>query len=201
MQSFGVWLKENLQKELVPFSIKYKIVHGNNTPDGQQNEKIGRRMAATKGINYDQMEAELRHSWKPGGCPQCGGLGNKADFSRCILCGGTGLQGMSPQQSQWWLAKHKELVALTKRSWNTWKDIHGIPQLKVAQDIMTAAKRAGVPNVEKGLDWGDDEESIYRAEYYQGHEADFYIGGLEGLLLRTAEMIFKKNGHTPGPWD
>lgn len=200
MKSFGNWLNEAIHHDLVDAAVKYKIVYGNKTPDGQHNEKIGRRVAALHGINFDQVEAELSRSWKPGGCPTCHGLGLMPDYSQCLPCAGTGLQGMTPQQASWWVAKHKELTALSKRNWNNMKDIHGIPKLKLAQDIVTAAKRAGVSKPEDAIDWGDDEESIYTAEYYEGHEEDFYIGGLESLLRRIAEAMFKKSGHKPGPW-
>lgn len=199
MKTFGVWLKENQQRDLVIAAAKYKIVHGDRTPDGQHNEKMGRRMAAKIGLNFDQVEAELQKAWKPGLCPTCGGIGYQADYSNCFTCASTGLQGMSPQQAHWWLAKHKELEALSKHHFRTFDEIHGIPKSKLAKDIVTAAHRAGVPKPEDMIDWGEDEEG-YNAEYYQGHEQDFYIGGLEGLLRRIAEAMFKKAGHKAGAW-
>ena len=200
MKSFGVWLQES-KRDLVVMAIKYKIAFdGSRSGDYEHNEKMGRRQAASIGVNFDQLEKDIRRTWKPGACPECNGLGYESNYKNCWFCASTGLQGMNDQQGKWWLAKQKELDALEKHHFKTYTEIYAIPKSKLAKDIVTAAQRAGVPKAADALDWGDDEEGL-RAEYYQGHEQDFFIGGMRGLLRSIAQVIFKKyTGHEVGAW-
>lgn len=203
MKSFKTWLAEGAMKDVLMASIYYKIAHSKtNNADTQHNEKMGRSIASNHGYNFDQLESEVREKWKPGGCPVCKGVGYKVDFSNCLDCVGTGLVGMNPVQTKWWLTKKKEVEELinsydllAKRR----KEFPSAFETKLGKDIITAAKRAGVPNVDRQLSLEDDPEQ-YTAEWYDGHYQDFYRDVLNGFLNGIAQVTAKKAGYINSSW-
>lgn len=203
MKSFKTWLAEDLRSDLLDAAVKFHIVYGTKHPNDSAvayNLKSGRNRAAKMGINFDQRVAEVEKIWKPGGCPQCHGLGDLLSMDRCPLCGGTGLQGMSPVQSKWWLDSYKKAEGF--KSLRTMQQIHALSANPVVTGVIKAAHKVGIPYPDRLLDWeqgGDVESQIMNSEFYQGHEYDFYISGVHSLLHQIAQIVFKKAGYR-GSW-
>jgi len=203
MQTFVQHLCESA-RDLVIDDLKF--IHAfADVPAAQADIKaakgISQRRAEKNSINIDQLRKEVESKWKPGHCPTCKGRGSVDGQKDCDKCDGTGLQGMNDSQAKWWLKTSSEVEALRKKTFKGHDDIAKMLDSKLVKDIVTAANRLGIHDAAKHLvaPHEDDgtEEWIYHAEYYQGHEQDYYIGALEGLLTRINVATAKKAGWVP----
>jgi hypothetical protein len=201
-------LREDRIQDLIIAMLKYKKAYaGTKDPDADHNAKMAARMAAAHHLDLDKLQKDHVDNWEPGKCPHCHGLG-QIDSKPDLFCAGTGLQGMSDVQAKWFIQTSKELEQLEDDSHRTdWYKKHGdpikVPDTKLAKDIIKAAVRVGVPNADKMLEppGHDTEDHIYHSEYYQGHEQDFYLHQMGGLLYQIAKKTAEKHGWKPMPWD
>lgn len=207
MFSFGQFLIEDNRYDITVELLKVAKVHP-HTEDGKAAQTMAdRRLAKMSPAEADKARKEVA-AWEPGGCTNCNGMGLDQRNRQCYVCGGTGLQGMTDVQSKWymkiWSTLEKSHDAINKadhgyhemrRQFGV-EHPHQLPDTKIFKDIVTAAKRSGVhvPNDFFDFNADDEKDQGLTSEYYQGHEFDYYLNAVEGLMWQLSKAIAKKHG-------
>lgn len=207
MKTFSQFITEAAYMDILIGYIKYvEAYKGTHDPDAAHNEKMMLKMAEIHHVDLEALRKQVLAHWKPGKCPKCHGVG-EIEQKPDLFCAGTGLQGMDDAQAKWFIEKREAVEKLEDEShhlgydwYKKYSHSHLVAETKLAKDIIKAANRVGV-KTDNAFDWDDGtEETIYKDEYYQGHEQDWYIGVMSGMLSQIAQKIATKHGWKPMPW-